>query len=110
MAVSDFSLTVEELGLLLSDCEREQTEVKAQEVAAVLTLAGLRRKLRSLADEREYLQMLKAVQSGDFNDALTEPDPMPHPTRYRAKSVLGTLTLRHSKLALERAKRLNLDR
>lgn len=107
---SDFSLTVEELDLLVAECQREQTELKEKELAAALALATLRRKLRNVAHELDYLELLKAAQSGDFADALTESCTLPCPTRYRAKTVLGTLTLRRSKLVLERAKRLQLDR
>lgn len=124
---SDLSLTVEELDILEVDCLREQKEMKEAELKATLALGSLRRKLRSVAQELDYLRILRSTHTNDSADcwlteplAVTEEQPSVGPdtlrldissavTRYRARSVMGTLTMRRNRLLLERAKSLKLD-
>lgn len=112
--MSDLALTLDELNLLLVDCEEELQDLKNQERAARLALSMVRRKLRAVVQETEYLRLLQGLQTGAYDRALVEVSVPPAPDTttwwHRGKTVLGTLTLRRSKLLLARAKSLQLDR
>lgn len=125
--MSDLSLTLEDIEILTEDCLREQHEVKKEELHARLVLDGCRRRLRGVAQELDYLQLLRATQAGEDNTTLLsselceEPPEAPErrrvslilPSSYvpesRVRTVMGTLTLRRNRLLLARAKSLHLD-
>lgn len=122
-------VTPDEWDLLRDECHRELEQLRKEEVSLTLRMDSCQRKLRRVAQELEFLDLYwldpPSFTPDDDYDAghwLSGPlrcaplrsqrsspqcSPRPPPSLSEHwKPVLGTLTLRRSRLLLARARRL----
>ena len=106
-AGDDIHMTDEEYDILISDCESELGSARSAEINLRLELDSIRRKIKHLSGEKEYLLMLK---SGGTKDLVEVTDVGVTDVGVtdvgRKASILGTLTLRHMNLAKRLALKL----
>jgi len=79
-------LTAEDIDLLLSDCDQELQILKNQQMLMVIELDSLKRKMRRIKNEKEYLDILKSGSTMSAELVNLKPQ------------IKGTLTLRYQKI------------
>ncbi len=93
-------LSNDDLKALLADCEREEEALKAKELEYMLELDALRRKQRTVSNERFYLQLLLDESTDSKNTKGDKNDSMDFDIRH----ISGTLTMRRNRLLMQSLK------
>jgi len=96
MAANDLDLNPEEYEILIADCDAEYADLKSKEMLLTIEMDALKRKMRHVASEKEYLMSLKS--GTDWSDTGIA-GPVKH-------TIIGTLTMRHQNLLAKRMKKV----